>query len=395
MPVTLTTAKHAARRWTSPKATTDDKLLQQACPKEHRRSKGIFQSSFTSQVLQESHISPSKHGLVRAVQHSYSYHHHLTLRPEDVWFSILSQLAFFINAHAEELRSLFVAHEGQKELEVVGVGNIYTVDFGVLAVRMTKLIEENVIDPELRTWIFPAFSTTTDSDKVVAAILMMGTLQKYFSYRMALLCGIPSVTLLGDREDWVQLVTKLDKIPELGEEPATFARLLRPVLERFVASFDRPGDPEVLEFWSRCVHKTGGSGPQYLSGWITAFCFWNEDGRPLYCDGSDGPGVLYEFAGHGAGRELDEVLSNRVDTEDVPCGYTSVPVTVNDNGVEHETKMVAGMVGIQATSSGQPLDETDNFYVPAAPSHEPTLDSIRPVSGWWMYKTETKEEKEA
>ena len=44
---------------------------------------------------------------------------------------------------------------------------------------MTSLIEENVNDPELRAWIMPDFSTTTESDRVVAAIPMMGSLQEY------------------------------------------------------------------------------------------------------------------------------------------------------------------------------------------------------------------------
>lgn len=160
----------------------------------------------------------------------------------------LSQLSFFINAHVEELRSLFVAHEGQKELEVKEDGNIHTVDLGKLVVRMTDMIEQNVVDPELRTWIMPSFSTTTNSDKVVASILMMGSLQKYFSYKMSVCCEIPSVTLLGNRDDWEQLVAKIDKISKLGKEPTTFARFLLPVLERFVVTFDRPDDPEIVDF---------------------------------------------------------------------------------------------------------------------------------------------------
>jgi hypothetical protein len=48
------------------------------------------------------------------------------------------------------------------------------------------LIAKNVVDPELRTWIMPDFSTTEESDSVVAAILMMGALQQYFEYRFSL-----------------------------------------------------------------------------------------------------------------------------------------------------------------------------------------------------------------
>lgn len=91
---------------------------------------------------------------------------------------------------------------------------------------------------------------------------MMGTFQKYFSYKMILKCGTPTVPFLGDREDWARLVTKLNKIPRLGKEPAAFARLLRPVLEGFVASSDRPDDPAVVDFWRKCDHKSGGGGIQ-------------------------------------------------------------------------------------------------------------------------------------
>ena len=95
-------------------------------------------------------------------------------------------------------------------------------ELGELAVRMTDMVEQNVVNPQLRTWIMPSFSTTADSDKVVAATLMMGSLQKYFSYRMSLCYGISSVTLLRNREDWEQLVIKLDNIPTLGKGPHNF-----------------------------------------------------------------------------------------------------------------------------------------------------------------------------
>lgn len=391
MPVTLTTASHAPRKWWGNKATSSLELLKGSCPHHGEQSKGIIQSSFDRQLLQDIHITPSQHGFVQAVFHAYSDHHHLVLRPEDVWFSILAQLNFFINAHAEELRSQFVAHKGQKELTVIDGGTIHSADFGKLAMRMTEVIEENILDPELRTWIMPAFSTTTDSDRVVAAISMMGAMQKYFSYSMCLMCGIPGVTLLGERDDWEQMAKKLDKIPQFGSEPAVFAQLLRPVLERFVASFDNPSSPDVLDFWNRCAHRlSGGSGPDYLSGWITAFCFWNEDGHSLCGRQRVGLVSRESIAGYRDGCELDGVFFHNVETDDIPLGASSVPVKVDDNGVPYETQMLAGMVGIQATSSGQMLD---NSYTrdPTGPG----LDTLQPVSGWWMYELRSEAEMEA
>lgn len=93
---------------------------------------------------------------------------------------------------------------------------------------------------------------------------------------------------------------------------------------------------------------------------------------------------------------LDKVLSHCVETDDIPSEFTSVPVTVNDNGAVHETKMVAGMVGIQATFSGQPMDRAHDYEYgpdgkrdPTGPVDKPGLDSIQPVSGCWMYETES------
>lgn len=412
MPVTLATAEHPPRRWEASKVSDAEGLLKDSSPRDYRRSRSLIQNSFSRRLFRTSHVSASRHGFVWAVFHAYSGHHHLTLRPEDVWFSILTQLSFFVNAHAEELRSFFVSHEGQKELEVVDVGSLEYADFGAMALRMTRLIEKNVVDEELRSWIMPDFSTTTESDQVVAAILMMGALQKYFSYKMSLLCGIPSVTLLGERGDWARMVTKLDKLRQLGDEPARFAQLLRPVLNHFVASFDRPEAPDVLAFWNKCAHKySGGSGPTWLSGWITVFCFWDEDGKLLVRETMHSSSSQ-EFESRETEFGLDDALSRRVDTDKVPSGYASVPVTVDDNGDIFDAMMLAGSVGIQATSSGAMLDGTSGHansevyrrtsrggyevipYSDSAPTEEAGLDSIQPLSGWWMYEKERAEDAE-
>lgn len=410
MPVTLATAEHAPRKWENSKVSTAEELLKQSSPDSYRRSQNLIQSSFPRSLFRRSHVSPSRNGFVWAVFHAYSHHHNLTIRPEDVWFSILTQLSFFVNAHAEELRSFLVSHEGQKHLEVIDAGSIDYADFGAMAVRMTKLIEKNVVDEDLRDWIMPSFTTTTESDKVVAAILMMGALQKYFAYTMSLLCGIPSVTLLGERDDWMSIVKKLEKLKQLGDEPARFAQLLRPVLNHFVASFDSPGSADVLDFWSRCAHKGSmGSGPDYLCGWISVFCFWDEDGKMLNRE-KIYPASSAKFEGQNTELCLDDALSRRVDTEKVPSGFASVPVTVNDNGELYDTMMLAGLVGIQATSSGAVVDRDrghhggqhhDYQYSSVATSQseldsaeETGLDSIQPLSGWWMYEKQRTEDTE-
>ena len=403
MPVTIKVASHLGRPWINPPPVVSaEQLLEKSCRTEHRNCKNVIQSSFD---FSNASICGSSNGFVRACYHAYSNHHHLTLRPEDIWFTILTQLSFHINAHAEELRSFFVTHEDRKELEVFAVGTIKTVDFGPLAVRMTKEMDKHVVDPDLRQWVMPDFTTTTNTDTVTAAVLMMGAMQNYFSYKFTLCCGIPSVTLLGDRADWIKIQSRLDKLPQLGPKPGQFAQLLRPVLEYFVRSFDSPDDPGVLSFWTRIAHQNGGSRRHYLSGWITAFCFWDPDGKDLYNPPTGTVDTNDRSASYptSPGCDIDGTLYHRVDTNDIPNGYVSLPVTVDDNGVIHKTRMVAGSVGIQLRSSGLPVDESqanmygprsawgsngDTTYAGGGPGvgYPVNLDTLQPVSGWWMYE---------
>jgi len=333
-------------------------------------------------------------------------------------------LSFYINAHAEELRKFFVSHKGQKPLTVVEAGTISSVDFGPLAVRMTQEIEKNVNDPELRTWIMPDFSTTTKSDQVVAAVLFMGAMQQYFTFGFSLTCGIPSVTVLGERADWEKIRARLDKIDQLGEEPAQFAALLKTILDFFVKTFDEPEHPDAIDFWGRIAHEiNNGSGPTWLSGWITAFCFWNDKGErlrgpsrsSLLADDdlplNSGDPLQHSEDATALPSRLDLDRFHTVDTEDIPNGYSSVPVTVNDNGTRYDTCMVAGSVCMQACSSGQPIDTStdhndsrsysigpDGEHIPASVQprvgRQTGIDSIQPVSGWWMFEVSKAAEDE-
>ncbi|KAI1364593.1 hypothetical protein F5Y08DRAFT_339509 [Xylaria arbuscula] len=402
MPVTIRSAEHPARVWggitgnVTP-ASSPEELLEKSCEGDHKLCKRVIQSSFEN--IKATNIFPYSNGFVDAVVEAYNHHHHLTIRPDDVWLTILTQLNYYINAHSEELRSFFVAHEGQKELQVDDISSTLTADFGEMARHMTKEMQKNIVLPELREWIMPDFSTTTCTDSVTAAIVMMGTMQKYFKFYFCLWCGIPSITLLGTRNDWDKLRRRLDFLPRLGIEPTQFASLLAPVLNNFVRSFDEPAGPDTVSFWSKITHyKPFGSGSKYLAGWITAFCFWSAEGKSLYYPelSSNYPKLTGKGNDMPRGYRLDGVLYHYVDILDIPAAHVSVPVTVNDNGTEYKTRMVAGLVGVEVSSSGDPLEE---IHLEAGLSRESPsatqrqqrgkaagLDSVRPCSGWWIYE---------
>jgi hypothetical protein len=389
MPVTVRPASHAAREWQSKSGSLSaEGLLRDACPKQFQTCKTIIQSSF-NKFDSSSPVFPSKNGFILGAISAYSKHHHLTLRPEDIWFAILTQLSLYVNAHAEELRTFFVAHEGKKELWIESRGSVSSWDFGLLAETMSKLIAQNVLDPGLREWIMPQFTTTTETDTVVASVLMMGALQKYFSYGFRTDCGIPSVTLLGVKKDWQTLLERLEKLQVLGDEPTQFYSLLKPVLTRFVRTFDDPESDDTKDFWSRIAHESRGSGTHRISGWITAFGFWDQDGKSLYAPHG-------ELPTHRALLRLDEAIYHTVDMSRIPAGWTSVPLKIDEYGNVYEATMVAGSVAVRVSTSGEPLDATAYGYRPVGSGSQdvapvPTvpqvgLDSLQPESGWWIFK---------
>ena len=138
--------------------------------------------------------------------------------------------------------------------------------------QMTALMEEQIADPSLREWVVPNFTTTTPVDKTTCAIVMMG-MTDYFPYKFNLRCGIPKVTLEGEKKDWEAIPHCLEHLKKYGTQTIAWYHLLRPVLSRFVTAYDdHPTHADNLDFWNKAAHRELGSGPQWLSGWITAFC---------------------------------------------------------------------------------------------------------------------------
>ncbi|KAJ6526097.1 hypothetical protein B0H19DRAFT_1339031 [Mycena capillaripes] len=201
---------------------------------------------------------------------------------------------------------------------------------------MADLVHKNVIDPSLREWILPKFSTTTTNDTTIGAMLMMATMKKYFDYTIGISCGIPRVTLEGERQDWELVLHRLEKLKEYGLQTIAWYHLLYPVISRF---------------WS---------------GWISAFCLFASDG-------------LWQGRTH---LTLDGTEYPVIRQEQVPSGYAEVDVKVDNNGAEIPCVIVAGFVGMGPSSS------RDLSF-----SRTGKNDTLRPVLAWWIYSKLEESEK--
>jgi hypothetical protein len=214
----------------------------------------------------------------------------------------------------------------------------------------------------------PEFFTTTSTDRSIAAMLFMSSMQQYFTYEFYLLCGISSITLLGEVTDWIKMLGKLTKLESFGEEPKCFAQVLRLILYHLILSFEQPYSSKVKGFWNTIMAKGKGSGSSLLSGWITAFCYWDVDGKTTSRQRKD---------------VLDRVSYPVVATSSIPVGSASVPVTITDGSDEWRCVILAGSIGIQT----RVMDsyEWEMRFGESERSEKADYIAINPVSGWLIY----------
>ncbi|KAF8665565.1 hypothetical protein AX16_000024 [Volvariella volvacea WC 439] len=291
-------------------------------------------------------------GLVGTIVHAYIEHHHLSIRPDDVWICVLGQLALYTQAHAEEMRYQFISHEGKKELVVERDSNRFNADWSGDIAEFGAKMREHFKDDTVAEWLTPAFSTTTPTDIVAANISVMATMGKYFEYVRRSRCGIPSITLQGTKEDWIRLRSKVDRLAELGQsELMRWHSLIMPIFDHFIRAFD--GDVDVAGFWRHMVNYNSGSGTKRIHGWLGYLVPFDKQGMwalsrvtnarrfPLREEEFE---ALQEFWRDWCrGADLD--WASQRELEFVASGGIEVQLKIDDNGYVFDGTLVAGVLG--------------------------------------------------
>lgn len=348
--------------------TASERLRNVSFKDSQRR---ILRASCTNN---NSQVCPTKNGLVNTIIWAFQQDLHLELRPDDVWLGILTQLSFFVNGHAEDLRQVFVSHAGKRDISVdMRPQSLATLDVGFLARKMATAVQSQLQEPAIASKLMGDFTTTTDDDRAIAAMVFLGTMKQYLSYYAELGCGFPSVTLHGEREDWVRVRDTAAWLAELipgNDEVSAWVNCLVKVLDYMVASFDRPDDPAVRGFWMCACHSAGqhASGETVvLSGWLNVFCWWRADGKRQRTYNDDELREMWHLYGPKDRWRLvlDGVSFPVINRDDIPAGFTRVPVTMRfEDGEAHKTVLLAGLVGMGIKD----LAGTVAY----------------PTSGWWM-----------
>jgi len=81
---------------------------------------------------------------------------------------------------------------------------------------------------------------------------------------------------------------------------------------------------------------------------------------------------------------LDGVAYAIIDTDNIPAGYVTVDIKLDDRGTEYRSMLLAGVVGQRITSSGS-----------SDLSGSGARDEIAPQVSWWLVEKYSDEQKAA
>ena len=184
-----------------------------------------------------------------------------------IWYCISSATATHINLNSEELRNKFVDHEGKKTIQIRRDDFV----FGSKTNPWHEVIDEftqkiNAMTKNgIADKLVANFSTTTKESRVVSEIVLMDAMQKYFEYELDSECGIPEIRITGEKEDWMNLISKANQIAELIPNFSFWIESFNEILQHFLDVYDDKIDNN---FWDNIYKIHAGSGNPYISGWI-------------------------------------------------------------------------------------------------------------------------------
>ena len=344
---TLTDGGEIAKLWMTPPM---NKAVDVA-----EKNNSLVASSFANEHNLEYHgEGPFFSTLITA----YANHMSVTLSPDMVWLLICQGFARYVDAHAEELRTLFVDHDDKIKLNVLGNDILFDdADWPKLIGTFASLIDKNT-KGGIAQVITADFSTTGPVERVASQITLMKSMEHYFEYGYTTICGIPSITLKGTPEDWQRVLEKAKKLSQYGLDG--WVKELEPILTEFVRTAE--GHPN-QRFWQCIVKKiredelrAAGEGcgdetePTILDGWFLK----------LY---PDWDGKTDELASYGMSSMESEIV--RVEFNYNLLGIMSFPM-----------ELWAGFIGTEVDTTARMLTPKIGWMAILSENKMKTKDAV-------------------
>ena len=275
-----------------------------------------------------------------AVYMAYAQHRPLTISPDMIWLMIAQGLVIHVKENAEELRDVLVDHAGQVNLDVKRKSYHPTSRSfweGIFP-DFSKAIATNT-KQDVWTLVSPKFSTTSMVEKAAFEITLMDAMSPYFTYSVSITCGIPSITLEGEYEDWVEIENRIQELKKYDLNWWTDD------LEEIIGEF---------KLASQGKHNQGFWQDIFVENYVQIGCGteafhngWSFKLFPYLKGGVDAEGEVNYIKNSlvAANKGKKHQAGVQMDMNNLPSGMSKAKVLLNDNGEMTMLNFNAGFVG--------------------------------------------------
>jgi hypothetical protein len=327
----------------------------------------------------------TENNLINAILTAYNHHRGLVLRPEDILMTLGMAVSNCVNDHAEEMRGIFVDHEGKENLVVTLASPPGHWDWDLIMELINQMLEKKI---KQGFPLKPEFSTTTVQDITAFNLVNMSTFKEFFGYGFMMCCGIPYVRMMGTQEDWGKLSGQYLKLKAVFQKHHVqyldyWFDAMDVVMGNIIGTRMLSEDGETVapkfyeDFWSRIVTYVpyGSGGQKYLSGWsqilfpgsrflykdmnllkprsLPPVCGGNRSiaignsDRPRTPEPEYPPGTTV-VNGYYAWQDAMSDWAQITRTNDtVPKGVCTCPFELNDHGDVFDMNFSSGFIGVK------------------------------------------------
>lgn len=254
-------------------------------------------------ALPEKLVDEYQYNFLGGMYQAYADHRPFTISPEMIWLVIAQGFSFHIDNHKEVITDRFPILKEKQQLKiwhpkvVVGDPNSPWDEAIARAIEQMKAyVGEEYVDA-----LQINFSGTTQLEKTTGDLTLLHAMRHFIRGIFGgPICGIPTIVLEGEAQDWDKILHKLDYLAQF--ELGWWVDEIKPLVQQIRDTYTQGPDPD---FWRHIfkVHTRDDYGATHrIDGWITRFYPYDKDGNRLIGEGS----TQKEFWGSG----IDEALYN-------------------------------------------------------------------------------------
>lgn len=224
-------------------------------------------NSETVQILDNSIMSEKTDathcGLMQYIYYAWANELGVVLKPDVFFYTIISEIRDQIVCNPENYREIFTKTSGKQKLEI----------YELTIEKLVDCLKDHIPNQQFFDIITKtSFTTAPTHFSQVLAITMADMATPYYDY-ITLSCGIPKITVLGKKIDWLELILSVLKLRKIFLNSSiinTYLVKVSNLIDKFYLAFINKNDKFFENIFTLVKNPMCGSGhsPVVINGWI-------------------------------------------------------------------------------------------------------------------------------